>query len=485
MATPDMVRTAAGTMVPAQRSFASKPPVKKFLLVIQYWAGDQEHAEEVAELICDLERVRNRDVDVLIFARHDAPAFSQTARDRLGQKFGKVMFERCRRRDATGYPFGSNSMFYDMVCLFSQYPQWANDYFAFIPLEADCCPMHPGWIGELIRAYQDAEAIGKSCTGFLDPNPVEHINGVAVYAIDIWKRVGTHKLSGGNPRVAYDIHQAKNILPHATTTPFIMFEYRKPTITADELFSPSMPIEPALFHGVKDSSAREAVRARYITMSERRDVSAKTVFTFSNPTPNTNRAEETALLQMWADGWKSRGWNPVVLTRRDAARHSRFAEMIAAFEKLPTIGERDAALNRLIRWLALDLVGGGFMVEKDVVPNLFTPDAIARRDVGLVISQDNDGISGAVFDRQNVQKFIEAIIRYDVKPEDSANGQPNITDMTVWRAHSPEGTMPIIVAFGDPGATDAKLLRFSVDAMSRNAKGEKPVVAMERFLRST
>lgn len=465
-----MVRTAAGTMVPAQVGMSRKVANRRFLICIQYFDGDKEEAEDLGLLISELERIRNRDADVLIFGRADAQEYSRTVRDRLSAKFNKVMFERCRRNDAKSYPFGANAMFYDMVTKFAQTAPWPNDYFAFIPLEADCVPTRPGWIAELSKAYRMAELENKSAIGFVHDDPVRHLNGVAVYAIDIWRRVGTHKLTGGNPQVPYDIYHANNILPHAESSPLIKFKYRQPTITADELFGDN---GPAVYHGVKDSSAREAVRARYITGSEQRDLSNKTVFTFSNPTPGVNVEDEKAQVALWSDGWRSRGWNPIVLTMRDAKRHALFREFYTQVEKLPMAGEKEAAMNRFIRWLALDTMGGGLMVDSDVLPGNFRPESAPDRKTAVALaSPKSDMISMAVMPREVLKTFIEALMKFDPEP-----GVKWITDSSAWTGNSVQS----IADDGSEGHLDAELVRFHKDPKS----GEKIVVAMERFLRGT
>lgn len=479
-----MVRTATGKMVPAQTSFNTTPTNRKFLLVLQYWEGDKQEAEDLGDLIADLERIRNRDVDVLIFARADAPAFSQTTRDRLASKFGQVMFERCRRRDGRGYPFGANSMFYDMVARFGQERTWSDRYFAFINLESDVCPLHPGWIGELIRAFRDAEAVNCSATGHIQDNPIRHMNGVGVYAIDIWNRVGSQKLNGGNPQVAFDIFHAKNLLPHCTPTPFIVLDFKRPTISSDELFNPVRGLEPAIYHGVKDASAREAVRARHISLTNERDGAKKTVFTYVVLADNQSKSEETKKLELWREGWRSRGWNPIALGIRDAAKNGAFKRMEAHVGNLPYVGNGDTAKNRFYRWLALDSMGGGMMVDLDVLPGQFTPSDVIRRDAGIVLAKpDMRGISAAFMDKATVGRFVEQIIGYDTQVEDLVDGKANVSDLTVWTKIKDSVIEPTVFEYGEKGYQQAKLVQFSDEAVMRVTHGDKPVAAMERYLR--
>lgn len=483
---PPQVQMRDGTFVAAQTSFNRKEPPKRFLIVLSYYEGDREEAEELAGLIADLERIRDRGTDVMLFARADAGPFSPTVKTRLEAKFGKVVVQKCRRKDGKGYPFGPNSMFADLVTLFAQYTPW-NEYYAFANLEPDSVPLRPGWIGELTKAYRLAEAEGKSILGYVHSDPVRHCNGVGIWSIDIWRRVGANTLGGGSPQVPYDVWHAETLLPFAEHTDLIRFEYRRPTITADELFAERNGVVPALFHGVRDASAREAVRARYVTFSEHRDVSRKTVFTFVGLVIHTDPAEDAKIRALWEDGWRSRGWNPVILSTREAARSPRYKTFLAAVEKLPFIGEKLAANHRFVRWMALDVLGGGFMTDIDVLPGAFTPDDITRRDVALVLSaRASWGISAALFDRAHLATFLAAIEAYNPTPDDMAGDRPCVTDATIFAATWPDAFEPTVVEYSDPVRRgSAKLVRFERNGVAAAMNGARQSVAMEQFLRGS
>ena len=147
-------------------------------------------------------------------------------------------------------------------------------------------------------------------------------NGVAVYATDIYRKVPGDKLGGCNAQAAFDIEKAPFIMPMAEATPLIYFEYRKATITPAELYAPrQLGVIPALWHGVKDGSAREAVRARHINFTDKVVASRQPVYTYYQPVPGGN-SEKKAILVLWAQAWKSRGFNPIVLRAQDAVKNA-------------------------------------------------------------------------------------------------------------------------------------------------------------------
>lgn len=539
-----MMKMASGKLVPVSRPFgATKIKTRKFLIAIQFYEADRDAAEDLALLISDLERTRNHDADILLVNRADARPLGAATKAKLAMKFDKVMEHRCRRTDARGYPYGPNQMWSDLLMLMIQ-PPYRDDYFAFVNLETDCVPTRPGWITELIGAWTLAQSEQKHAVGFMHDNPVPHLNGVAIWSPNILRIVGGNQLTGSSPSVAFDIWHSKRIAPHATTTPLIHFSYRKPTITAAELFGAA-----ALYHGVKDGSARAAVRARHITFTDRpaavipeipaginppsflppenfgvafpslvggvshEEVSAQikaevaqqiqaiaapadkneirflensvtelgtttrsgfttkrpNVYTYAHKHARVTKQEMAAIVEAWQKGWTSRGWNPVVLTLRDAAKHPRFEEFSAAVERLPCVGDKKWMAHRFYRWLALDSAGGGLLTDWDVLPNDFGPEIVTQHFDGNGIERvltADDRMVGAYVDKANTSALASVLIAYDAQPQDVLGDKPHVTDATVLTAEIKASiTAPTLTHFA-----------------TTKTSTERKSVAMERFL---
>lgn len=454
-----------GRYVPAQADFGKGPQQpQKFLIVLQYYNGDVEIVEEIANIMADMERVRNKDADILLFGRFDANPFPAHTKAKLLTKFDQVHEVKCRSRDGTSYPFASNCMFYDLVALLGQYPQWNMPYFAFINWEADCVPVHPGWIKQLITEFKIAQVHGKHCIGHVDlKHQTPHMNGLGVYAIDIVTRIPGGRLAGGPLNVAYDMYHGATIMPYAYDSPLIAFEYRRPTITAADLFKPHKAgIEPAIHHGVKDASAREAVKARHITFNEKKDLARTTVFTYYATVADVGHGQSNEVLELWKQGWASRGWNPVVLRLMEASRHTNFAAMKAALATLPYVGNKDEQAGLFYRWLALDTMGGGLLVGMDQLPNAFTPEKAQTR----------------ALDRATLAVLIDSFIAYTVKPEDTLNGASHVTDLSVMGKALPA------VDFGAPGFREADIVTFSDAAIASSIqRGRRKSDVMQDYLR--
>lgn len=477
-----MTRMADGRMVPAQTSFnGNATRQNKLLVVLQYYDGDKAAVEALGTLISDLERIRNRNADILIFGRADAAEFDPSVKAKLASKFDKVTFLRCRRKGSRSYPYGPNEMFYDLVTLLGQTSPWRDDYFAFLNLEADCTPLHPGWIAELAHAFKDAKAHGYAAIGHIHENPTPHMNGVAVYDIDIWKLVGSGKLNGGSPNVAFDIDHAKDILPLAVDTAFVMLDFKRPTIAPDDLFKPQKGsnVEPSIYHGVKDDTAREAVRAKHITFTPVSAAAQRTVFTYSAMDGHMGANEHQSILSFWREGWTSRGWNPVVLTSRDASGNGRYQELLARLKQIP-----GARVDQFVRWLALDNLGGGFLVDFDVLPGRLTPaDLVKFEAVAAFAGDDDSSLCAARFDRTNIRKWADALLTFEVQP-----GETEVSDRTlfdrVYNAEVDTFRFPLTVPYGETSWRDAPMVHFSSEAMLRSGvRGERKSAAMEKYLR--
>ena len=491
---PQMIKMGT-KMVPAQTDIGNRQvqKAKKFLICLLYHNGDVDMAEQVASLITDIERVRVRDVDFLLVKRHDAREISTSVRAKLDSKFDQVRTHICRQRDGRGWPFGCNSMAYDLFALLGGDPAFRSDYYAFVLLEPDCVPTRPGWIGELIHEWKHADAEGFGAIGFIHNKPKRHLNGVAVYASDFARRVGGEKMRGGSAQIPWDVRHAESVLPLAKPSALIDFKWRRDTITPEELFATGA----ALYHGVKDRSALIAVRDRHINMklpalvvpSALHDVLAAAIHPdkfappVETPPPPVETAKSTnvytyfhkltgttienqTILDLWRKGWATRGWNPIILTFADAVKNPKFPDFEEALAKLPCATDRKRWVHQFYRWLALDSKGGGLMVDYDVLPGDFTPTSIAENGVRVFRDHEASEMFGAYQNKGAIETWIKHILIYDAQPSDLLEDKPHVDDDDIMRAmHKPE-------------AVPSNLTHFTGVVRGTDRKS----VAMERFL---
>ena len=487
-----MVKMADGSFVTSSvTSMAGVKKEKKLLVVIQYWDGDIERAEQQAELICDLERFKNQDADIMLFGRRDAANFPLGTVVHLRNKFDVVHQVKCRRIGATGYPYGANEMFYDLVHLLSE-PRYTEKYSCFINLESDCCPTRPGWTHELITAFSLAASEGKVMIGHRNKAPIPHFNGVGVY--DCAKTIKQFSVIAGGPaNAAYDLYHASKFLSIGKDVPEIFLDFNRPTITAEELFAERKEGKaPVIFHGVKDSSAFASVRASYITLDKNVDLSHTTVFTFFDTVPEIDSSEQKKQIEIWKSAWKTRGWNPVVLGPLDVMKHPKYAEYRKAFESLPTVNPKKYELFCLLRWLALDYVGGGLSVDYDVIPGRLTPADLVeiRKASKLVVLQSTDAnmVPSAVHAKgKMLKKWLEVLAGYKLDAKDVEGTSAHVSDQSILNRQSGAAWIQkesLVKEVGEVGWQGSPLVHFPNGAVYKYRPGTAKSTLMLEFLRS-
>jgi hypothetical protein len=402
---------------------------RKVLLVLPYWEGDIEGVDILAQLITQLERVFNPHVDVMFFGRKDATVGpSPSTMEAIKRRFANVYHLNGQTEGAgnyaVGFPWGANDVWLDLVGRMAS-AQWAKTYRCFINLEWDCVPTRPGWLNELAREFDSAVSRGKRVVGTYQSVPAPHYNGVAVYATDIGTRARITEASIP-PDAAYDLYLAPQIMPHAVNTPLIKLDYRRPSISADELFASGA----ALYHGVRDMSAVAAVTEEHINHTPRKtqNFAAKTIYTYRAQVPGVEQEEIDAQIEAWTNGWRSNGWNPVVLGERTAQRHPRYPEFRRRVESFPAVNVREHALACWERWLALAVQGGGVMGDFDVLPTgACRPGTLPDKSgfqllggrVPCLVQADEVGLG----------EFVKAVMAYTPDENDKdASGTPCLSD---------------------------------------------------------
>jgi len=135
-------------------------------------------------------------------------------------------------------------------------------------------------------------------------------------------------------------------------------------------------IEPAKEEQQQPSSSSDAQENSNQTEQEKRPFIYIFYDDVDPENQDKNRAQlreaDAKLIKAWQSHWHDAGWNPRVLTTKDAEQHAQYDDFVAKVDKIALIGEGGAfgRFNRLniIRWLAMAAVDGGFMSDYDVFP---------------------------------------------------------------------------------------------------------------------
>jgi hypothetical protein len=237
----------------------------KILLALEYWNGDRVAAEETIIQAANLLDFRSNIVSLALVHRFDADPFPEETIQFLRDKFWKVIVKKCVRR-GQGFPFGCNELSYFTLNWPLHDPELFEDIESILIYESDCVFTRRNWDVEILSEWRKTQAEGKLVCGKILPYGYNrfgsHVNAVSVYSKDIAKFIGS-RLSGGPGNIGWDFFHGKNIVPITFDSPIFHLEYRKETITEPELFYQRHEVEPLIFHGVKDNSARKIIDEKY------------------------------------------------------------------------------------------------------------------------------------------------------------------------------------------------------------------------------
>jgi hypothetical protein len=179
-----------------------------------------------------------------------------------GQRFGRVKACMARNHDE-GWPGGSNMLAFSAMMemeILRRGEIAQND--GYLLFEPDCVPLTNDWLERLSDAWERARSLGKEATGHWHQQGDEttlHMNGNAIFATDFY---GRHPDIGVGPALqGWDYWFREKIIPLSCDTDLIYQHYARPTITREELYSITKNgHHPVFLHGIKDGSARKAVK---------------------------------------------------------------------------------------------------------------------------------------------------------------------------------------------------------------------------------
>lgn len=146
------------------------------------------------------------------------------------------------------------------------------------------------------------------------------------------------------------------------------------------------------------------------------------VFTYYSHVPGLyDEASQRALIDVWARSWKKAGWNPIVLSEKILRNNPPYP----AFKKKILSHEyeygADYTLSCALRWLAVAHMGGGMLVDYDVINYGFEPRT-PPKDRMIIFCDDPPAsvFMGAVLGtREHFEKMVDIFSTWVIKPEDT------------------------------------------------------------------
>jgi hypothetical protein len=179
------------------------------------------------------------------------------------------------------------------------------------------------------------------------------------------------------------------------------------------------------------------------------------------------------LLELWRRSWARFGWRTVVLSRGDAERHPKWPDYAAAVSKFPTTNLKGYEAANYHRWMAMAVVGGGFMSDADVLPLAdWRPETHPGFTIYSVDHLEQDGICPCFVHGDAAQ--YDAICDHFAAAGAWAGSYRHVSDQELLRARRiPFNIRHDVLTYDDPRiAAVGKAAHFKNDAI-RSESGTK------------
>jgi|KBSSwiStaDraftv2_1062776.scaffolds.fasta_scaffold17690_3 hypothetical protein len=246
-------------------------PPSKILLAFLFWERDKAQMCQLARLIADLEPGMCESADVLFSARFDCTHDLETIQY-VSRKF-KVHTNICRGRRGVGWPAGCNDIVFGTLDYVHDYgaAKRIPPYKAVALLEADGAPLRKGWIEELSRAWDEANAkkpvrvFGPLLdTGVKDAG-FKHINGNCLVSGDkVFLHWFTRKLGGCTPRAGWDWCLAPQFKRLGWADCKQMKSWWRCPGVSEEQYNQLLDAGVCYLHGCKNEDVWNLVRKKYL-----------------------------------------------------------------------------------------------------------------------------------------------------------------------------------------------------------------------------
>lgn len=136
------------------------------------------------------------------------------------------------------------------------------------------------------------------------------------------------------------------------------------------------------------------------------------------------------VIALWKESWSAHGWNPVVLGPDDFKKYHSAEEYHKSISALPTINMPEYEHSCYHRWAVMQAVGGGLLVDYDVMNYGFKPADLPETGSGILML-DRNSPSVVLGTAEAFQNACDAFQNYSITDQDNINGRPHTSDMHI------------------------------------------------------
>lgn len=357
-------------------------------------------------------------------------------------------------------------------------------------IEPDAVPLRSTWVDEIEAEYATAVARKKPFMHDLVVTPTSrHNSGLGVYPAVVRNYTGavTGRLLYMLENHSWDVYFSPDFMPHTHHTELIQdvfWQHYKPDIAPEFPDAKSLSyLDPkaCIFHRQKSGNLIQRLRERHTppglkvnpewakashelefkahSMNWGKEVApiGQTIYTYFETVPEMSYDDAMELMDIWKREWSSHGWTPVVLGYADAAKHPEFGELQKVFEAFPSSNPDGYDLACFNRWLAMSVVGGGWMSDYDVMP--VNPAFNPTQTIEFFSGNERDPLIPCLVhgSKAGYETVIEHFRTHKPKGD-------HTSDMVALRDFHGE-TFGGVREYGDPSWQTAKVVHFSNHSM--------------------
>lgn len=133
-------------------------------------------------------------------------------------------------------------------------------------------------------------------------------------------------------------------------------------------------------------------------------------------------------LDLWEKSWKDRGWNPVVLSEKDAESHPFYPRFREAIRSFPSVNGAGFDYHAFMRWMAVANLKDLLVVttEPDVINYSLQPHEILVLSPGIRVHSPVP--SFIVGTPAEFERFCAHVMSHEPSAEDVFEGRPHLSD---------------------------------------------------------
>lgn len=317
--------------------------------------------------------------------------------------------------------------------------------------EPDCIPLVASWADALEAEYLFAK---RPFMGAIADLPTPHLTGCAMYPANV---AFYNKEMTQADRKAFDCVEPLKTLAFSHHTALFHHQWRDwdgspvPTFQNVEKLKLLRP-GAVVFHRCKDQTLIERLRERKSKLAESAKPSmTERVASFiresivPEPKPITlakpivytyydrlaGMAPANGLLDLWQEKWTAQGWQPIILSEKDAKRVRGYGKFLSAIHKLPTVNHRGYEDACYLRHLAMVNRGGGFLTDYDVLP-VNAPPPICSGEATTLLEPTRVPCA-LVATKDGYGELARLFADYRPTEADVCNGSAHVSDMVIIR----------------------------------------------------